>query len=495
MAMKRKPKPSTKGKNGANQKQKNKTFEAFSTTLDQNINYEMVIEDLTDDGDGIGHIEGLTVFVHNALPGDHILCKLIKIKKNYAIGIIHQMLERSPDHMTAPCPYARLCGGCQLQEYQYEAQIAFKAKMLRETLKRIGGLEDYTDDGFIGMLSPEAYRNKGIYQLEPHKEGPAMGFYRKRSHDLVDVDQCMLQTHSTNTLMKQVREWIKASGIPIYSEVTREGILRRVMVRDNHPKEQADKAMMLVFVVTKKGPEVDRLMQVILQSLPPNLKSIYLNINPTVGNTALSYDYEHIYGDEVIVDYIGEAQFKISPQSFFQINPIQTEKLYDVVATYTKEIIGSEVKEDFTILDLYCGIGSIGIYLAKQLETIHRIVGVEIVEGAILDARENAAFNGLNNTAYYVGKAEAVMPSLKADGTTADLVILDPPRKGCDETLLATLVDMAVANIIYVSCKPSTLARDLKYLCNNGYEVRRVTGVDMFPWTGHVETVCLLTRK
>ena len=494
MGMKRKAKPYTKGQTSNNQQQQTAISKASSTRLDQTINYDLIIEDLTDDGDGIGRIDGLTVFVHNALPGDHILCKLIKVKKNYAIGIIHEMLEASPDRMTAPCPYARLCGGCQLQEYQYEAQTAFKARMLKETLKRIGGLTDYVDDGFIGMPLPEAYRNKGIYQLEPHKEGVAMGFYRKRSHDLVDINECMLQTTDTNDLMAEVRTWIKASGIPIYSELTREGILRRIMVRDNHPKRADEKAMMLVFVVTKKGPEVNRLMEIVMQSLPTKVKSIYLNINATAGNTALSYDYEHVYGDEIIIDYIGEAQFKISPQSFFQINHVQTEKLYDVVATYTKEIIGSDKKEAFTILDLYCGIGSIGIYLAKQIEAIHRIVGVEIVENAILDARINAEFNGLNNTAYYVGKAEEVMPSLKAEGTTADLIILDPPRKGCDETLLATLIDMAVANIIYVSCKPSTLARDLKYLCENGYEVKRVTGVDMFPWTGHVEAIVLMSR-
>jgi 23S rRNA (uracil1939-C5)-methyltransferase len=515
--------------------------------LDDKVLYPITIEDITEEGEGIGHIDGMTVFVHNALPGDHLLTKLIKVKKRYAIGIIHQMLERSENRITAPCPYARQCGGCQLQEYDYAAQLSFKENHLIETLKRIGGIETYQYDGFIGMASPEHYRNKGIYQMALVKSSGAVGFYRKRSHDIVDVKQCMLQTQSTNDLIYLLRGWIERSGIAIYNEKTAEGILRRVMVRDT----QKGDAMMVVFVVTKRDKTVDRLLAAVKAELPPTLKSVYLNYNADPGNTALSYDYEHVYGDPEIIDTIGTASFKISPQSFFQINRVQTERLYDVVVRYASDILGEKqtieaaktfkqmqpvakqlcdesivntvntgaetcdaaagdienakniengdnrdnALEGLTVLDLYCGIGSIGIYLAKHNPRIARIIGVEVISNAIEDARVNAAFNGLENTEYHVGKAEAVMPMLKERGITTDLVILDPPRKGCDEALLSTLVAMAVQNIIYVSCKPSTLARDLKYLTENGFIVQKVTGVDMFPWTGHVETVVRLQRQ
>jgi 23S rRNA (uracil1939-C5)-methyltransferase len=471
--------------------------------LDDKLLHPITIEDLTEEGEGIGHIEGMTVFVHNALPGDHLLTKLIKVKKRYAIGIIHQMLDRSENRITAPCPYARQCGGCQLQEYDYKAQLAFKENHLTETLKRIGGIEAYQYDGFLGMEAPAHYRNKGIYQIALSRQGGAVGFYRKRSHDIVDVKQCMLQTKATNDLIYLLRGWIERSGIAIYNEKTAEGTLRRVMVRDT----QKGDAMMVVFVVTKRDKTVDRLLAAVEAELPPTLKSVYLNYNDDLGNTALSDHYAHVYGDAEIIDTIGTASFKISPQSFFQINRVQTERLYDVVVRYAGEILEARMdaavsKDDendgapdgLTVLDLYCGIGSIGIYLAKHDPRITRIIGVEVVSNAIEDARVNAAFNGLENTEYHVGKAEEIMPMLKTRGITTDLVILDPPRKGCDEALLTTLVEMDVKNIIYVSCKPSTLARDLKYFTENGYVVEKVTGVDMFPWTGHVETCVSLKR-
>lgn len=513
--MKRNSNKNNKSNRGKHSEAKGKN----APILDDKILYQMTIEDLTDDGDGVGRIEGITVFVHNALPGDEILTKLIKVKKNYAIGIIHQMLQKSPNRINEPCPYARQCGGCQLQAYDYKAQTAFKSNYLLETLARIGDVKDFTYDGFVNMEAPTHYRNKGIYQIAPTKNGPAIGFYRKRSHDIIDVKHCMLQTEATNDLIYLLKGWILKSDISLYNENTREGTLRRVMVRDT----QNGDAMMLVLVVTQKDAKLKKLIKLMMAELPVTLKSVYLNINDDFGNTALSYNYEHVFGDEVIIDTIGEAKFKISPQSFFQINKVQTEALYDVVAKYTEGIIeassesseslrvsdetseeesepsrftnSSKLSKKLNVLDLYCGLGSIGIYLTQKLKRDMQIIGVEIIESAILDARLNADFNGLENTTYHVGKAESIMPELKEEGNHPDIIILDPPRKGCDQSLLETLVDMDVKNIVYVSCKPSTLARDLKFLQANGYKVENVTGVDMFPWTGHVETIVALYKK
>ena len=468
-----------------------------SQKIDDQKLYPIRIEDITEEGEGVGRIDGMTVFVHNTLPGDYALTKLIKVKKNYAIGIVNQMLEHSEKRITAPCPYARLCGGCQLQEYDYSAQVEFKRNTLKNAIERIGGITDYAFDDFIGMENPSRYRNKGIYQIAHTKHGLEIGFYRKRSHDIVDVKNCMLQTEATNELLEKFRGWVQKSGVEIYNEITGEGILRRVMIRDT----QKGDGMMLVVVVAQKDANVLKLLKMIEEDMPKTLKSVYLNYNGDPGNTALSYDYEHVFGDESIVDTIGEAKFKISPQSFFQINRVQTKALYDVVVRYAKATFeegkeGQNIgKRPFNVLDLYCGIGSIGIYLSKYFQTLDGIIGVEIVENAILDARLNAEFNALTNTNYHVGKAEDIMPALKAEGIDTDLVILDPPRKGCEQSLLETLVEMDVQNIIYVSCKPSTLARDLKFLAARGYKIERGTGVDMFPWTGHVETVVLLSHK
>ncbi len=483
----------------------------------KNDQIELHIEDMTEDGNGIGKIDGYTVFVHNALPGDHLVAKLIKVKKNYAIGIVHQMHEQSPMRVKAPCPYAAKCGGCQLQELSYAGQVEFKESHIKNALKRIGKLEDEAIhwDGFKAMDEPLYYRNKGIYQLAQGRNGNIeMGFYRKRSHDLVDVDQCLLQSKVANALMKKVREALKLSGLSFYDELSKKGMLRRIMIRTTTPHQGESVEAMLVIVMTEVTAKLMRFVKD-LEALDARIQSVYLNINSDPGNTNMSDQFDHISGKVYLTDHIGDVAFKVSPQSFFQVNSVQTEVLYDEVVTNVQaivdELVGdAEVKaketteenanlttsdKGITVMDLYCGIGSIGAYVAKKIPSISKIIGVEVIEGAIEDAKANALLNELSNTEYVVGLAEEVIADLSEKHELPDIVILDPPRKGCDAGLIETLIAMKAPHIVYVSCKPSTLARDLELLGAGGYEVKRTVGVDMFPMSTHVETVVKLQRR
>ncbi|MBF4695418.1 23S rRNA (uracil(1939)-C(5))-methyltransferase RlmD [Fusibacter ferrireducens] len=485
--------------------------------FDKGDQIELYIEDITEDGDGIGKINGYTVFVHNALPGDHLVTTLIKVKKNYAIGIIHQMHEKSPMRVKAPCPYAAKCGGCQLQDLSYEGQVEYKANHIKSSLMRIGKLEESEIkwDGFKAMTEPLYYRNKGIYQLAMGKKGEIeMGFYRKRSHDLVDVAYCLLQSKVANALMKKVREALRLSGISFYDELTKKGALRRIMIRTTTPNQGESVEAMLVIVTTAVSSKLMRFVKD-LEVLDSKIKSVYININDDLGNTNMSDQFDHISGKVYLTDYIGDVAFKISPQSFFQVNSVQTEVLYDEVVTNVQAIVDEirassedQVEEKdgnkgltvnggkgITVMDLYCGIGSIGAYVAKKMPSISKIIGVEVIEGAIEDAKANAILNGLSNTEYVVGLAEEVIADLAEKHELPDIVILDPPRKGCDSSLIDTLIAMKAPHIVYVSCKPSTLARDLELLVAGGYEVKRTVGVDMFPMSTHVETIILMANS
>lgn len=454
---------------------------------------ELRIEDLTEEGNGVGKIDGYTVFVHNALPGDHVESKLIKVKRGYAIGIVHQMHEKSSERIEAPCPYASKCGGCQLQDLSYGGQTNYKEGHIKASLSRIGQVSEVEMhwDGFRGMENPFHYRNKGIYQLSPKRDlaGFDMGFYRTRSHDLVDVKKCMLQSETANEIMEKFRVALEGSGLSIYDENTGKGAMRRVMIRTTNALNDIDEEAMLVLVTAEVSAEIMRFAKS-LAALDGRIKSIYLNINSDPGNTALSQNYDHVYGKVHLIDYIGNTAFKISPQSFFQVNSRQTQVLYDEVVSCIRELENSH-----SVLDLYCGIGSIGAYVSKHIPEIDKIVGVEVVESAVEDARENALLNGLTNTEYHTGAAEDVITALKEQGEMPDVVILDPPRKGCDEALLQTLCEMDVKHIVYVSCKPSTLARDLAYLGERGFVVERTVGVDMFPHSTHMETIVALYKK
>jgi len=364
----------------------------------------------------------------------------------------------------------------------YEAQLEFKTDTVRQNLKRIGGLENVQVYDTIGMDSPLHYRNKVQYPVGTCGTDIKIGFYEKGSHNIIDSNVCDIQPQECNGIRDIVRDFFKSRGISIYNEKTGKGFLRHVMVRMGF---KTNEIMVVLVVNGKKMPKSDELVKLLCDKYE-NIKSIIINVNTMNTNIILGDKNTCIYGQEYISDYIGKYKFNISPLSFFQVNPTQIEVLYGKALEYAG-LTGNE-----TVFDLYCGIGTISLFLSEKAK---KVIGVEVVPDAISDAKRNAELNGISNVEFLVGEAETVIPQLCEEGARADVVVIDPPRKGCDEIVLKTLVDMKPQRIVYVSCNPSTLARDLKYLCENGFEVKEVQPVDMFPWTGHVETIVLMTRS
>lgn len=452
----------------------------MSTPVQKNEHITLDIVSLGEAGEGIGRKDGFTIFVHGAVPGDQVKVKVIKVKKTYAVGKLDEIMNPSKDRVDPPCPYVNQCGGCQIQHIDYKAQLNYKRDFVQSAMDRIGKIEaDVLPT--LGMDDPFRYRNKGQYPVGGTTDQPKIGFFKARTHEVIDVDVCRLQSTSADKAVDIIRQELPKLGWPIYNEKTHKGFLRHVLIRTAYKTGD----MMVVFVV--KGnklrgaqPLIDRLLNEV-----PEIKSIILNENKSKGNRVLGFTNKTIWGDNKITDYIEDLSFEISPLSFFQVNPVQTEKLYRTALDYA-ELTGEE-----TVFDIYCGIGSISLFLAQKAK---QVVGVEIVEDAIKDAQANAKRNGLDNTEFHTGAAEKVIPELYKKGYKADVVVVDPPRKGCDEIVLKTIADMAPKRVVYVSCKPSTLARDLRILEDLGYKTVKVQPVDMFPHTGHVETCVQLIR-
>lgn len=432
-------------------------------------------------GEGIGKLDGFTVFIHGSIPGDQVKARIIKVKKAYAIGKLEQVVKSSKDRTTPPCPYVDKCGGCQIQHVNYEAQLEYKHEFVQSSMERIAKI-DVDVLPTLGMDDPFRYRNKGQYPVGGEASAPKIGFYKARTHEVIDVDVCLLQSKSADLVVNIIREELPKLDWPIYDEKKNKGFLRHILIRTAYKTGD----LMLVFVV--KGNKLRGAQKLIdrLTAEVPELKSIILNENKSKGNRVLGFNNKTVWGDDKITDYIGDLSFEISPLSFFQVNPVQTEKLYGKALEFA-ELTGEE-----TVFDVYCGIGSISLFLAQKAK---KVIGVEIVEDAVNDAKANAIRNGLDNTEFHVGAAEVIIPELYDKGYKADVVVVDPPRKGCDEVVLQTIANMQPERIVYVSCKPSTLARDLRILEDLGYKTVKVQPVDMFPMTGHVETVCGLELK
>ena len=448
---------------------------------------QLKIEDLSSEGLGIGHYEGMAVFVKDTVIGDEITAKIMKMKKTYAFGRLMEILAPSPDRVEPVCPVARQCGGCQIQAMDYRAQLRFKENKVKNNLMRIGGFEEKLLDDImepiIGMEAPFRYRNKAQFPVGRNKEGQLVaGFYAGRTHSIIDNHDCALGVRENQQILEIVLDHMRLNNIPPYDERTGKGLVRHVMIRFGFRTGQI---MVCLVVNGKKLPGEEELIRRLTKL--PGMTSIVLNTNKENTNVILGREIRLLWGQEYIEDYIGNIKYQISPLSFYQVNPVQTEKLYGTAL----EFAGLTGKE--TVWDLYCGIGTISLFLAQQAG---RVYGVEIVPEAIGDARRNAAQNGLNNAEFYVGKAEEVLPEkYRTEGIHADVIVIDPPRKGCEETVLDTMIRMEPKRIVYVSCDSATLARDLKILCSHGYELKRVRATDMFPMSCHVETVCLLSRN
>ena len=450
--------------------------------VEKNQTYTMSITDIGTNGEGIGRIDGYTVFVEGALPEEVIKVLIVKTKKHFSYGKLLEILEPSPHRVTPACPVAAKCGGCQLQHLSYEGQLSFKTKKVKDHLERIGGFSGISVGYAKGMEKPWRYRNKAQFPVGGKTGEPEIGFYAKRSHRIIDTPVCMLQNKINDQIVKIIRAFLTEYEIPLYDETIHRGLVRHILTRIGR---RTGEIMVCLVVNGRNLPHCDVLVERLHEI--EGMTSIVLNVNTAQTNVILGTEVHVLWGKETIRDYIGDVQFEISPLSFYQVNPLQTQVLYQTALDFA-ELEGNE-----TVLDLYCGIGTISLFFAQKAK---HIFGVEIVPEAIADAKRNAALNGMNNADFAVGAAEDVIPRLYEEkGITADVVVVDPPRKGCDSVLLDTIAAISPKKVVYVSCDSATLARDLAYLCPKGYTIEKVQVVDMFPHTVHVETVVLLSKK
>jgi len=440
------------------------------------------IEDCGIDGEGIGKADGFTVFVKDAVIGDTVTAKIIKAKKNYGYGRLMEVLKPSPYRVEPKCEFARQCGGCQLQALSYDQQLVFKTNKVKGHLERIGGFTDIPMEPIIGMDELFHYRNKAQFPVGRNKEGKIVtGFYAGRTHNIIENRDCALGVAENKEVLDRVIAHMEKYGIEPYNEATGKGLVRHVLIRYGYFTKEV---MVCLILNGNKIPKEEQLVKSLCEI--PGMTSITINVNKKHSNVILGEEIRLLWGQEYITDRIGDISYQISPLSFYQVNPMQTQKLYAKALEYA-DLHGQE-----TVWDLYCGIGTISLFLAQKAKFVR---GVEIVPAAIENAKENAKLNGLENTEFFVGKAEEVLPrEYKKNGVYADVIVVDPPRKGCDETLLETMVEMNPERIVYVSCDSATLARDLKYLCERGYELRKVCPVDQFGMTVHVETCVLLSK-
>ena len=441
------------------------------------------IEDCGIDGEGIGKADGFTVFVKDAVIGDTVTAKIIKAKKNYGYGRLMEVLKPSPYRVEPKCEFARQCGGCQLQALSYDQQLVFKTNKVKGHLERIGGFTDIPMEPIIGMDELFHYRNKAQFPVGRNKEGKIVtGFYAGRTHNIIENRDCALGVAENKEVLDRVIAHMEKYGIEPYNEATGKGLVRHVLIRYGYFTKEV---MVCLILNGNKIPKEEQFVKSLCEI--PGMTSITINVNKKHSNVILGEEIRLLWGQEYITDRIGDISYRISPLSFYQVNPMQTQKLYAKALEYA-DLHGQE-----TVWDLYCGIGTISLFLAQKAKFVR---GVEIVPAAIENAKENAKLNGLENTEFFVGKAEEVLPrEYKKNGVYADVIVVDPPRKGCDETLLETMIEMNPERIVYVSCDSATLARDLKYLCERGYELRKVCPVDQFGMTVHVETVVLLSHK
>ena len=451
--------------------------------LSKNKEYVVDIVDIGQGGVGIGKYEGFTVFVEGGLIQDKVKVRINKSKKNYAVGDIVKIIEKSPFRVERICSDdLKECGGCQIQELDYNKQLELKTNEVKQVISRIGKLENVEIHETIGMKNPCRYRNKAQFPIQNINGETAIGFYKKKSHDVIPTDMCVIQHDINDKIIKIIKTYIQAYNVSLYNETTHTGVLRHLVTKVGFTTNE----VMVVLVANGTNlPHLNELASVLKENIP-GFKTLVLNINKAKTNVILGKENKVIYGNGKINDYIGDLVFEISPLSFFQVNPIQTEVLYNKALEY------AELKENDTVFDIYCGIGTISLFLAQKATKVY---GIEIIEDAIKDAKINAKLNKLDNVEFYVGKAEEVVPKMYSEGKTADVVVVDPPRKGCNEKVLDTIVSMKPDRVVYVSCNPSTLARDLAYLNERGYKCVEIQPVDMFPHTMHVESCAKIVKK
>lgn len=437
--------------------------------------------DLTHEGQGVAKIDGFPIFVPGGLPGESAQIKILNVKKNYGYGKLIEIREKSPYRVEIPKEDMHKYGGCQLHHMSYEGQLQFKQNLVEQTLTRIGKLQDVNIHPIIGMEQPFHYRNKAQVPVGERNGRLITGFYKPRTHEIIDTDESVIHMEAINDAIKIVIEICSELGVTAYNEEAHTGVLRHIMARFGR---KTDELMIVLITRTEKLPHRKEIVEKIVAALP-NVKSVVHNVNPKRTNVILGERTQVLWGQNVIYDYIGNVKFAISPRSFYQVNPVQTQVLYDKALAYAG-LTGEEI-----VFDAYCGIGTISLFLAQQAKKVY---GVEVVPDAINDAKKNADLNGITNVEFTVGEAEVVIPNWAKEGIHADVIVVDPPRKGCDAALLKTIIEMKPKRVVYVSCNPATLARDLGILEADDYQTVEVQPVDMFPMTMHVELVALMSR-
>ena len=441
----------------------------------KNQELTLTITGVTSEGQGVGRADGVAFFVPNAIPGETVRVHIIKVEKRYCIAKIVEIVEASEHRVTPKCEAYSLCGGCALMHMEYPEQLRVKTDIVKDALERLGGFSDVAVMPVIGMENPWRYRNKGSFPFGMADGAIAFGFYAERSHRLIPLYDCPIEDARITAIARTVQEWAKRNHVPVYDETTGKGTLRACMVRITSTGER-----MTVVVTKGKLPAMIPLVQML------DVESLYHNQNDKDTNVILGEKFTLLKGASQLVETQGDLQFFVSPQSFLQVNPIQTRVLYNEALRLL------DPKRTETVADVYCGIGTISLAIAKHCK---RVIGIECVPEAIRDAKNNALLNGIQNAEFLCGLAENVLPKLIHDGKRLDAIVIDPPRKGCEPQVLDAIADSGVKRVVYVSCNPATLARDAKLLSEHGFTIEHVQPVDMFPHTQHVETVVLLSRK
>lgn len=449
--------------------------------LAKNQCFEMTCDAFGQDAQGVCRHEGMAVFVPGLLPGERALVRIVKPEKRYAFGRVEKLLEKSPSRAEPFCPIYKRCGGCVCQHMTYEASLAFKRQQVQDLLQRVGGLSIEVPPVW-GMAHPFGYRNKGAYPVAQTDGAPACGFFAPRSHDLVPLPEggCAIQGENSAKATQAVLSWMRENNVPAYDEQTGRGLVRHIMTRSTTSGE-----LMVVVVTRADIPKASRLIE-LLRAVVPGLCNVCLSVNSRRTNVILGTDIRVLWGKAAMEDTLCGLRFSVSPLSFFQVNPRQTERLYGLALEYAG-LTGAE-----TVVDAYCGAGTISLLLAQKAK---KVIGIEIVPEAIQNANENAARNGIANAEFHVGATEELLPKLVENGLRPDVIVLDPPRKGCDPAVLQAIIAAAPKRVVYVSCGAPTLARDAKLLAEGGYTAEKVQCVDMFCWTGAVETVMSLVQQ
>ena len=464
--------------------------------FNKNDTVRLIITDIGTNGEGIGRVDGYTLFIKDAIIGDVVEAKIIKAKKNYGYARLMNIITPSKDRIEPVCPVARQCGGCQIQEMDYQAQLRFKQELVKNNIERIGHISDYQMMPVIGMDEPFHYRNKAQYPVGMDKDGNiVMGFFAGRTHHIIDNTDCALGAKINSRILGIIKEYMQDNKIKPYDEDKHAGTVRHILIRNGYHTDQIMVCLVINAESIKNSDDLVKRLKDI-----DGMTSIMININRNKTNVILGDTCKILWGKSYIEDYICDIRYQISPLSFYQVNPKQTEKLYSKALEYAG-LTGNE-----TVWDLYCGIGTISLFMAAKARKVY---GVEIVPQAIEDAKNNARLNNIDNAEFFVGKAEEVVPAFYEElsrkaasgdeeakrGIHPDVVVVDPPRKGCEETLLETVVKMSPKRMVYVSCDSATLARDLKFMEEHGYKVEKVQAVDQFGNTVHVETVVKLSLK